>query len=149
MRFAIFSVIEYLKEMYFWSDQWIQALDFEVKQAFKAIIAKIETRMYIYIFMYYLYNNNDDEPMCVMNAFRPISDRRHQLEEIYTTIDETGSRILAQLLHNKWCWWETTLFPELYRDREEFAYKAKRKFKIIRSMNIDKLIQEVKDEFIS
>lgn len=84
-----------------------------------------------------------------MNAFRAISERRDRLEEIYNRIDETSSRILAQLLDNKWCWWETTLFPELYRDREEFAYKAKRKFKIIWSMNIDKLIQEVKDEFIS
>ena len=52
MKFAIFTVIEYLKEMYFWSDQWIQALDFEVKQALKAIVAKIETRMYIYIYLF-------------------------------------------------------------------------------------------------
>ena len=56
MKFTIFIVIEYIKEMYFWSDQWIQALDFEVKETLKAIVAKIESKMYVYIciFMHYL-----------------------------------------------------------------------------------------------
>ena len=84
-----------------------------------------------------------------MNVFRPISERRNKMEEINTTIDTTSSCLLAQLLENKWCWWETTLFPELYRDKEEFAYKAKCKFKTIWSMNTAKLVQDVKDEFIS
>ena len=49
MKFTIFIVVEYLKEMYFWSDQWIQALDFEVKETLKAIVAKIESKMYVYL----------------------------------------------------------------------------------------------------
>lgn len=45
--------------MYFWSDQWIQALDFEAKQTLKAILAKVENKMYVY--MDYLYNNTNNE----------------------------------------------------------------------------------------
>ena len=100
MKFAIFSVIEYVKEMYFWSDQWIKALDFEVKQSFKAIVAKIESKMHAYVYMYYLCNHNDDEQMCVC-IFRPISQRRQRLAEINITIDTTSSRIFAQLTENK------------------------------------------------
>ena len=87
--------------------------------------------------------------VCVMNVFRAISERRNRIQEINTTIDSSSSSILKQLLQNKWFWWETTLFPELYRGKEEFAYKAKSKFQTIWSMNIAELIQDIKDEFIS
>ena len=100
------------------------------------------------MYTHYLHYDGDDEQMCVC-IFRPINEIRHRLEEINITIDATSSRIFAQLTENECCWWKSAFFSELHRHEEEFAYKAKMKFKKIWSSNINKLIQEAKDEFTS
>ena len=58
MDLTIFAVLECVKEMQFWSDQFMQALDFELEKTLKAIINKMRSKMYVYL---HVNDNNVDE----------------------------------------------------------------------------------------
>lgn len=86
--------------------------------------------------------------MCVY-IFRPISERRDKIDEIEKIFETTTAQIFSELTQNKWFCWKSELFPELYRDKDEFSYKAKIRFKTIWSKNFSKIVQDTKDELIS